>query len=275
MRIATYNVMSGGFSDYTSTASTPERLPLLQEAIKTLQADVIGLVDTYRWDQIYRPDDLCQLFGYRFAACINLNDDRLRKLGHNNGLTLLSQYELHDVQTLRLATRDALSAKVETENGSLQVVVLYLDDLSEDARLEQTEALLAQLDPSKPVILMGDFNTINPSDQTAASTVLGAFRKANPVILEKLNPILGEMQRGEVIRRFEQAGFIDEASESHPTFATPLFPAVVTGPFLRIDYVLASKAVQVSDIRVATDDVFQQASDHYPLAFTAKAIGNN
>lgn len=94
MRIASYNVMSGGFNGYEHDTSLPQRLTELQTAVSELDADVIGLVDTFRWDEIYSPGDLKNIFGYKYAVCINLNDQRLREKGHNNGLTLLSNTEI-------------------------------------------------------------------------------------------------------------------------------------------------------------------------------------
>jgi len=78
MRIASYNIMSGGFNSYNTTSAAPQRLPLLQKAIREIGADIIGLVDTYRWNEIYTEADLKRLFGYKYAYCINLNDERQR-----------------------------------------------------------------------------------------------------------------------------------------------------------------------------------------------------
>src|ERR1044071_8673670 len=112
MKIASYNIMSGGFDDYSRNHGTPQRLTLLQTAIKKIDADVIGLIDTFRWDEMYTESDLTTLFGYKYAYCINLNDERLRQIGHNNGLTLLSNVKINP-RTIQLSSRDAIIAQVE------------------------------------------------------------------------------------------------------------------------------------------------------------------
>src|SRR5688500_17551505 len=111
MKFASYNIMSGGFSAYSYERSEPERLPQLQALLSRLNADVVGLVDTFRWDEIYSEEQLRQLFGYQYVACINLNDDRLRKSGHNNGLALFSRVPWQSCVAVRIKTRDALKVQ--------------------------------------------------------------------------------------------------------------------------------------------------------------------
>ncbi len=48
--------MSGGFSSYTSASSLPERLDLIKQALKKINADFISLIDTFRWDKIFTED---------------------------------------------------------------------------------------------------------------------------------------------------------------------------------------------------------------------------
>ena len=270
MKIASYNVMSGGFEQYDASLESPTRMHLIQEAVKTINSDVVGLVDTYRWDEIYSTDDLIQLFGYPFVACINLNDERLRKLGHNNGLTLLSKYKLVEVSAMKIATRDALSATVEGPNGKLAIVLLYLDDLSEEARLKQTEALLSQVQQMEPTVIIGDFNTFRTEDGTLERQALRSLKDENPQLLPKLNPIIADMAKGEVIKQFEKAGFKDGGVASLPTFPTQLFPAKLNEPSLRLDYVMASSRVEISNFRVPNDTLYHRASDHLPIVFDAK-----
>ena len=75
MKIATYNIMSGGFGNYSSSIpKTPERLPLLKQALKTIGADFLGLVDTFHWRSTFLPEDLQKIFDYRCAFCIDLED---------------------------------------------------------------------------------------------------------------------------------------------------------------------------------------------------------
>ncbi|HSX03038.1 MAG TPA: endonuclease/exonuclease/phosphatase family protein [Candidatus Saccharimonadia bacterium] len=266
MRLAALNVMSGGFPGYVQDLEAPARLPLLQTAVARLQADVVGLVDTFRWDALYKPEQLAQLFGYKSAYCINLGDRRLMDLGHNNGLTLLSNYEVASVETIWLGSRNALMAVIRNGQRLRRIFVLYLDDLSEDVRVQQTEAWLERLDPDEAVVALGDFNALDPADQPLEQPAFAAFRAANPELAQRLQSQLTDALRGEVTQRLMGRGLRDAAGlQRQPTFPTPLFPAAISGPFLRLDQAWHSPNVVVKRFTVLYDPIFAQASDHWPI----------
>ena len=267
MKIASYNIMSGGFDGYDTRSQEPQRLSGLQTAIRELDADAIGLVDTFRWDSLFSTEDLRRLFGYAYAFCVNLNDDRLREKGHNNGLTLLSNIPPTDVHTIRIATRDALVAHLPS---GLTLVLAYLDDLSEDTRLAQVTALSPFLDTEEPTIVMGDLNTIKRRDVPDVRVALEGFYAANPDIEDKLGPTIQDMQRGEVIGLLESLGLQDADTTNAATVPTKLFPAKSDRPFLRLDYCLHSPSVAVSNLSVRTEEIFQKTSDHFPIVFDAE-----
>lgn len=265
MLIASYNIMSGGFDGYDTTATTPQRLPLLQKAIKELGADIIGLIDTYRWDEIYSETELKELFGYKYAYGINLNDERLSQLGHNNGLALLSNIEIKP-STVRLKTRDAIVAQVKGSGSSFNLVVAYLDDLSEDTRLEQVSALHSLI--NEPLVIIGDLNTLTGREGVNTKALFDKFTEQNPEISKKLAPVVNDMLRAEVIEQLQSWRLKDAGQEQRlPTMPTPLFPANINEPFLRIDYCFYSPSLSVSKLRVHYGDTFKQASDHFPISF--------
>jgi hypothetical protein len=72
MKVAVYNVASGGFNTYDSTADTPERLELLKEAVAAIDADIIGLTDTFRWAEVFTASQLQDTFNYPLVASLNL-----------------------------------------------------------------------------------------------------------------------------------------------------------------------------------------------------------
>lgn len=262
--------MSGGFAGYSQANQEPERLLQLKTAIRELSADIIGLVDTFRWDDLYSERNLCEMFGYRYAARINLNDDRLCKLGHNNGLAILSNAPLQEVKAVRIATRDALHAVVDVGNKQLNIVLAYLDYLSEDARLEQTVVLLKQFKATEPTIIMGDLNTFKRDDKALNSSDVTSFTSAHPELALKLDAQLRDAARGEVIAAFEANDWRDASDSSKKTFPSQLFPSKTEGALFRIDYVLHSPLVRVNHVSVPTGQVFQVASDHLPIMFEAE-----
>jgi endonuclease/exonuclease/phosphatase family metal-dependent hydrolase len=264
MRIASYNVMSGGFDGYDLMATQPPRLPELKAAVQEIGADVVGLIDTFRWDNLFSTEELCKFFGYKYAFCINLNDDRLRRTGHNNGLALLSNVPITDVRTVRISTRDALAARLP---GKLTLVLAYLDDLSEDTRLMQVNPLSSLLNTKEPTILMGDLNTISKDDVSGVREALVGFYAKNPGLEDKLGSIIADMQRGEVVSLLESLGLQDADTTNAPTVPTKLFSAKSDEPFLRLDYCLHSRSVTVTNFTVPTQDIFHKASDHFPIVF--------
>lgn len=262
--------MSGGFDDYKTTSAIPQRLPLLQEAIKNLDADIIGLIDTFRWDEIYTEAQLKELFGYKYAYCINLNDERLKQLGHNNGLTILSNLEMRPY-TVRLDTRDAIVARIQGVSTTFNLVIAYLDDISENARLKQVQTLHSLVDFAEPLVLMGDLNSIRDTERTQVEAAFGEFMKQNPEIGKKFQPIVNDMLRAETIKQLEVWGLRDAGQQRHlPTMPTTLFPVKVDAPFLRIDFCFYSPSLSVSEFNVPYDEIFQKASDHFPIVFDVK-----
>jgi len=89
MKIASYNIMSGGFNDYNFNSLKPQRLDLLKKAIKEIDADFIGLIDTFKWKDIFRQQDLKKLFNYKKVFHINMDDVRVDK---KIGLTVLTNF---------------------------------------------------------------------------------------------------------------------------------------------------------------------------------------
>lgn len=258
--------MSGGFNGYDMAATEPQRLPLLQKAIHELQADVLGLIDTFRWHQLYSTDQLCRMFGYDYAFCINLDDKRLHNdQGEHIGLTLLSAVPLAEVKIVRLATRNAILARLA--DGDITIVLAYLDDLSETVRLTQVTAILSAIDVASPTIVMGDLNSFSQDVAARTQSVLDTFYAANPPLRSTLGPVTTDMQRGEVVAALRASGLRDADSLGIPTAPTRLFPAQSERQFLRIDYCFHSPSIEVTHFAVPTDAIFQEASDHLPIVF--------
>jgi endonuclease/exonuclease/phosphatase family metal-dependent hydrolase len=209
MKVASYNIMSGGFKGYDYELSHPERLARLQQVARELDADIVGLVDTFRWDEVFSDDQLRRLFGYDYAMTINLSDDRLRKIGHNNGLAFLSKAPWLSCTVVHLGTRDALKATFEINGRNVEIVLAYLDDLEEDTRVEQVKAVLTSFDQMENAVLMGDLNTLSADDAEEITTRLETFYRDNPGVEEKFGKTITKMQRGDVIKMLRSYGLRD------------------------------------------------------------------
>lgn len=269
MRIASYNIMSGGFNSYEYQTKRPQRLPEIKQALKEIDADIVGLVDTFRWDEIFTNDDLQSIFGYKYAFCINLQDERLQKLGHNNGLTILSNTSLI-CKTVRLGTRNAIAADVIIDGKKTTIFLVYLDDLSEVVRLQQL-AVLKELALDKSSIIMGDLNIIAKQDIPEIEESLITFYAKNPTLKHKIEPVITDMFKGEAAAEISSWGMRDACVPYQPTFPTHVFPAYADKAFLRLDYCYYSPQLVIEDFTVMQAAVFQKASDHFPIVFDVKS----
>lgn len=269
MKIASYNILSGGFSSYSYDLVTPERLELLKKAISIIDADFTGLIDTFRWDSLYDNNQIASFFGYRNAYCINLNDSRLKKKGHNNGITVLTNLPVEHFETVNLGTRDAVRTTIRVNNKTVDIFSVYLDDLSEDVRIDQIQSLLKFVEKDKPVIIMGDLNTLDAEDFVREEPLINKFAASNTQLYISMTPVLNEMKRGEVVKILKESGLQDADKSSEPTAPSKLFPAKIEYAILRIDYAFHTNEMQIANFKVMKDGVFDQASDHYPIVFEA------
>ncbi|OGM19832.1 hypothetical protein A2686_04970 [Candidatus Woesebacteria bacterium RIFCSPHIGHO2_01_FULL_38_10] len=267
MKVASYNILSGGFSSYSFDLTTPDRLKLLIKAVGIIDADFIGLIDTFRWDNLYKNSQIASLFGYKKAYCINLNDSRLKKKGHNNGITVLTNLPVEHFETVNLGTRDAVRTTIRLNNEKVDIFSVYLDDLSEDVRIGQVQSLLKFVENDKPTIIMGDLNTLDTEDIVRAEPLINKFAASNPQLYKNMAPVLNEMRRGEVTKILKEFGLQDADKSGEPTAPSKLFPAKIEDAILRIDYAFHTNEIQTINFKVMKGGVFDQSSDHYPIAF--------
>lgn len=254
--------MSGGFNSYSSKAIIPERLGLLKKVITDINADFVGLVDTFRWKEIFTPSDLRKHFGYKNVFCIDMNDTRVDK---RIGLTVLSKLDTR-CEELRIFNRNCIKSMFNRNGKKYTIFTVYLDDLSEDTRLQEVESLLSQITRDNTII-MGDLNTFSKKDQKYIPRDMESYFQDKPDLYEDLKGVLGEMERGEVIELLQKEGFVNGLPAFQPTAPSKLFPGGFDSPIVRIDYVLHSKDIQVKRAKVLRSSILDKTSDHFPIYF--------
>jgi len=259
--ILSWNILSGGFKSYEDPAKRPGRIDALVKAIKEVKPDVVSLVDTYRWTEVFNVEDLKNMFGYANAYSVKLNDKRLITKRHDNGITVFSQIPNTNMQPFWISTRNA----VKTHVGGIDLFSVYFDDLSEDARLKQTKAVLKLVDPNTLTIVIGDLNTIDGHDLSQTNVRLLELAQKFPKQMKYMENVFNEMKRGEITRMFENRGFIDLGKDKGNTVPAKLFPLPVEKPIARIDYAFANRKVKLEEFKVLTDENFGKLSDHYPI----------
>jgi len=256
-----YNIMSGCFDVYEDTSTLTERFENLKKSIKMIDADFVGLVDTFRWTDTFTKDSLEEHFGYKNNYIIDMNDERV---GKKVGVTVMTNLDIVAFDTVTAFNRDYIRTTINLNSEKLSIYTTYLDDLSEDTRLEQISSLLEQV--THPTIIHGDLNTFVKSDVPKMLSSEKVFIEKNKEVAQKIIPIVNDMKRGEVIGKIEDAGLIDAFGVYDPTMPSHLFPADIEKPFIRVDYFFHSKKLKMESPKVHKEGIFDKTSDHYPIS---------
>lgn len=261
IKLASYNILSGCFENYEQSAKITSRFGDLQKALKAIDADFIGLIDTFKWKKTFSAEDLSEKFGYKNVFHIDMEDTRV---GKEVGVAVMTNLDVKKFNVIRGYNRNY----IKTVLSGLTIYTCYLDDLSENTRLLEVKALLDKI--NSPAIIHGDLNSFTLEDLAIPNKIQEEFVVSNPELTKKLDPVLNEMKRGEVVETLKTHGFIDSAKEFKPTMPSKLFPAVVKAPFIRVDYIFHTKDVFSDHAEVYTADLFDTVSDHYPISAVLK-----
>jgi len=245
--------MSGGFSDYGDMSKKPQRLDLLRKIITEGKPDFISLIDTYRWTEVFSIEELRKIFGYKNIFMVKLDDERLIKKGHDNGITVMTNLDVLNFTQIRLFNRNAIKTTLSVDDKKIDIFSIYLDDMSEDTRLKQVESLFGFIDKN-PTIFMGDLNTIDVDDKTVL-----------PILGNSLDNVFREMSRGEVIKYIKNNDFRDTNLERVKTVPTKLFPIKISEPIARLDYIFYRGDFKVKSFDVLRGNLFDKMSDHFPI----------
>jgi endonuclease/exonuclease/phosphatase family metal-dependent hydrolase len=260
MKIATYNIASGGFSSYNSPAQLPERLSLLKKAVATIDADVIGLTDTFRWRDIFTAADLQANFGYPHTYHIDMEDTRVNKL---IGVAILSRYALHDIATIRLHNRNCIGASIaEPVTGKMvDFFVAYLDDISEATRVQQVQALVEAIRPNRPSVVMGDLNAIWPKHILAVRQKFEQFVASHPDFAkqpgysEYVVPVIKQFYQASALPLLQRHGLQEGTSDLLSTALTQLHTYGMPEAIFPVDHILV-KDCKATDYRTYSDQLF-------------------
>ncbi|MCL4360512.1 MAG: hypothetical protein M1511_20230 [Deltaproteobacteria bacterium] len=265
-RFAEWNIESGGFEGYDVTSLSPHFLPEIIEGIRSFHADFVTLVDTFRWDSLYSQEQLQTMFKYKHAYCINLNDDRLKKLGHNNGITVLSNSDTVKFQTVSLGTRDAIKTSLKIDDKPVDIFSVYLDDVAEKRRMQQLAALMQHIEPGKHTIITGDFNSLADRDiEYVQKTFQRIYRYLPRRLKHRVYSVESKIAHRGTIQLIKSHGFVDmAASNVQPITPTKKFSRLIS-PFLRFDYAFGTPNIVVASTWVVRGDLFDRTSDHYPF----------
>lgn len=263
---ATLNVRAGGFVDYSGTIDCPPRISAIQKAVTLTGASVVGLIDTFRWRELYTTDELCALFGYPQAFHIDMDcevvDSRV-------GLTVLGGKNLIGCEAVRIHDRNCLRVDLKVDGRPVCLYVIYLTSLSGARRRRQTEALLEYIDarPQVPTLIMGDLNTLRPESFIGPARLLNSVLRLLPSVPAPLGRFAEafELTHTEALSLLREAGFSDEMrGMPAATFQQRVLGLDIK---LALDYCL-SRHIEVKDCTVLRGKPYEAASDHFPVMAT-------
>ena len=256
-KLLSYNIMSGCFESYEQHSRLSNRFNLLATVLKNIDADFVGLIDTFKWRESFSEKELRKIFGYKNINIIDMEDTRVAK---NIGVTVMTNVDVREFNIVRAFNRNCIETRLE----NCYVYTVYLDDVSEDTRLSEIQSLLEQI--KYPALIHGDLNTFTREDLPKMESREKIFMHKNPKLSLKLKSVVEDMKRGEVIDLIKSKGFKDGFDNYSPTMPTRLFPAQVTKPFIRVDYMLYSKGLKVESPQVYQGDLYDKVSDHFPIS---------
>jgi endonuclease/exonuclease/phosphatase family metal-dependent hydrolase len=269
MKFGTYNVEAGGFDNYRDyETTTPPRLDAIQDVVAGLDADVVSLIDTFRWHELYTPADLRAIFEYDHAITMPIADQTIGRADNYIGVTLLSRRELIGPGPISIGERQALATDIELDSGDiLSLFAAYLNHQSEAIRTGQADKVIEHaLLSGEHRVIMGDLNTIARSDNKPP------LRQLLQLLLDAAGNAdmtdVRDILKGEAYHHFVEAGFEDANKDRLATWPTPrrrILGRVAIPPILRPDHILHSRSLRSSQGDVPKSGVVRYASDHFPL----------
>lgn len=270
MKVLSYNLMSGGFNSYNDNSAIPQRLDKLVVAVKSANADLVSIIDTYRWNEVFSEERIAKVFEYPNVFSTTLDDIPLEKSGIRNGITVISRHKIRKFEKIWLYNRNAIKVEVEIDGKITDIFCLYLDSSNEDLRLKQVEALFSYVDKNKATILTGDFNSIDKADLSKSQRDILLLLAKFPQV-KSMEGSFREMERGEVTRVIKSHDFVDaDEYKKRPTIPTKLFQVYLPKPILRLDYAFYNKFARVINFEVLMGRLWEYTSDHYPIMFEVK-----
>lgn len=271
VNVMSWNINAGGYAGYDETLPSPERgqaiLDVISDARAEHDVDSLILPDAFRWGEIKGGDKgIARHLGFNAAHFVLLDDERLnRDAGKHIGIAMATDKPVHRWRDIDLETRQAASVTLDVGSHGLQLVGVYLDDLSEATRVQQVRALRSNIEKDVPTIVMGDFNMLRPDVYRARQSdriIDQMLRIGSPL----LRAMMGQHPIAKTLIEFNKRQAYDEMADDGTTIMMDadyekIRPTETRLGHLSVDYAFL--------YRVGLDDFVvldsQGASDHKPI----------
>lgn len=263
-----WNIQQGGFLTDGYEEPFPPREENIRRVISEANADVLGLVDLFRWNEYYGGDQgIANFLGMRAAFYTALDDERLTRQhpsGADLGVVFATNEPVALSEPLDLETRQGNRTVLDIGTHGLQFATLYLDEKYEDVRMRQMLAAEAQLE-DVPTIVWTDLNSLRPLDtarlsEKARSAVLRLVSHMLPGSIPSIAAVR-EMEQRKALNVLLDKGFTDGDPKQRPT-------ALGNARIFGVDYIMSrGKGVTVSNF---TTLPHQGGSDHLAVSADIK-----
>ncbi|MHC8950156.1 endonuclease/exonuclease/phosphatase family protein [Sphingobacterium hungaricum] len=259
VKILSYNVLYGLQKDSTT-------IDRYKQLIASLDPDIIATQEMNGWTQ-KTLEGLSNSYGHPYA---------LQSKEEGFPVALTSKAPLLNFKKV---TENMWHSYIYAKVKGIHIFVIHFSPFSYKKRLEEVHYILAQakeLPPNEPILIMGDFNSLDAADQAH----YGQDALAAMVASEEKNAHIRNLNNQEidytVLGKLKEAGFVDsyyltnkEFTGSVPTFkdGNGKIKESDKGIQKRIDFLwcnpTAAKAVTKSI--VLKNDLSHYISDHYPI----------
>jgi exodeoxyribonuclease III len=246
LHVLSYNILSGG----------QDRLPLIANIIHKQQPDVVSILEANSYANV-------EALAHQLNMHLTFGEANERSQTH---IAWLSRFPVLQSENYRLPifAKTLLRIEILWEGTPLVLFATHLkagqSQENDQRRAEEIRAILDILRPlgEKQHLLVGDLNTIHPTDQPDVSRFIASRGKKGEHAPDPQFP-------GLAIPLLLEAGYIDCYRTLHTT--TPGYTYKLPTPGLRIDYIFASPSLaqhlQACDI--VTGEEAERASDHLPI----------
>lgn len=252
-----WNFLEGGHAPGNPYLE-PHRVESAQALVKELNPDVIILNEAL-WCEHFEDyfNDYAQLFSYPFSSG--------RLYDQNWGNIILSRFPIINTQAFFIYNRGGLVVTLENEGYQFQVGTYH----PHPSRYPKNKAmdfhsLLKLCSKEMPVLVGGDFNTINPEDAPCHQSLAFAFQRFSKNPMEDSARFINA--GNPVFDVFHSHGFRDAIpfESRKATMPTDLLTKNKDSA-MRIDHVLCNSLVKIEKGWIEQSEMSNIASDHYPV----------
>ena len=246
LRILSYNILAGG----------EDRLPLIGSVIQQQQPDVVALQEA-------RSRSNAEALAQQLGMSLTLGEANNINQDHVAWLSRFPVIRAHN-HRLPVFAKTLLEIEIRWEGASLTLFATHLkagqDQECEQRRIAEMQAILRLLQPQRNQlqVLVGDLNTIHPTDHPNAAAYVTVLRERGEQAPQPQFP-------RQVIPLLLEAGYVDCYRALHPPLAGDA--AYTAHRALRLDYLFASAplAQHLWACDIVTGGDAERASDHYPV----------